>query len=159
MHTARPHADVWQRIWHLREEHDGEIKVEHCKAHQIQIAINKLEPQPKAIAEGNAEADQWAKAGAEKDRTKVGGQQARFEAADNVRWALAYIAAFTLAVAKWNDRSPFGKKAIKQAFWKKFAVPPANPHTLVQEPGLAKKAQAALVCIICFKHASSQAGK
>ena len=85
IHPARPHAYVWWRIWHLWEEHKSGVQVEHCKAHQSLPAISQLEPIPKAIAEGNAEADKWATAGADLERAKGGGHQARREAADRVQ--------------------------------------------------------------------------
>ena len=151
---ARPHADIWRKIWRqigeTGPESVGNWFVTKVKAHRSKLAISKLDAQGKADALANDLADIGAKDGAY-DALEQARAQTWADACEKVKGSLSYMACFLPMVKEgkgWRDADlprylpGFGKVSLADF--------PRHVLTQCSASGLVE-------CVVCRRVAKTQA--
>ena len=101
--AARPHADVWRRIWFKIDDLDFPLDaVRHCKAHRSRAQMEALTGSERHAALGNSWVYRAAKEAATGD-AGYGRDMAVRQAAEKVQWALGNIGWWHQRVDSWGD--------------------------------------------------------
>ena len=135
--AARPHADVWRRIWIVLSDvglGDQGIDIQKCKSHISKAARAELGAVARDIAKGNDEVDSYAKSGAAMDDMETCRAQALADAGDKVQGALKFIGALAVHArvdGAWTDTTPWPPKAERLLGADRIRpvrAPPSRPH-------------------------------